>query len=147
MGEQYGAAVDLWSLGVLAYILLCGCPPFFGESQVQSKSAEKKSVEKNENAQSKSFVVCARLQSALFKAIVDCRYSFRRDMWAHISDAGVNFVSRLLAREPSRRMTAAAAQHHPVSCSWRFASCFALTPRASASLTVAENRRHRARTS
>ena len=31
-GEQYGPAVDLWSMGVIAYILLCGFPPFFDDN-------------------------------------------------------------------------------------------------------------------
>ena len=33
MGHGYGKEVDLWALGVITYILLCGFPPFYDDNQ------------------------------------------------------------------------------------------------------------------
>jgi len=83
-GLPYGPEVDLWSLGILAYILMCGYPPFWGENQTD-----------------------------LFKRIIECQYVFTYDDWEEISDTGVNFVTKLLIGTPEDRMTARQALHHP----------------------------------
>lgn len=33
--RSYGLPCDLWSVGVVAFMMLCGSPPFFGETPAQ----------------------------------------------------------------------------------------------------------------
>jgi calcium-dependent protein kinase len=41
--QKYDSKVDIWSTGVVAYILLCGKPPFFGDSKDQVYASIKNS--------------------------------------------------------------------------------------------------------
>jgi calcium/calmodulin-dependent protein kinase I len=82
--KGYDKEVDLWSIGVITYILLCGFPPFYNE----------------------------KLQE-LFEQIMRADYDFPEDYWAEISDNAKNFISRLLVVDPKKRMTAKEALEHP----------------------------------
>ena len=33
LGEHYDEKCDIWSIGVITYIILCGCPPFPGNNE------------------------------------------------------------------------------------------------------------------
>src|SRR4051812_48649314 len=57
--KPYGKAVDVWSIGVIAYILLCGYPPFYDESDAN-----------------------------LFAQIIKGEYEFDSPYWDEISDSG-----------------------------------------------------------
>lgn len=34
-GERYGAPVDMWGVGVVTYVILSGCRPFYGRDAVR----------------------------------------------------------------------------------------------------------------
>lgn len=82
--QEYWTAPDMWSMGVITYILLCGYPPFFDPDQ-----------------------------DRLAKKVVRGKYKFRDEDWADISDDAKNFVRALLQRNPEDRMTAEEALEHP----------------------------------
>jgi len=82
--EPYGKAVDLWSLGVILYILLCGFPPFYHEST-----------------------------AALYKQIKKGEYDFPDPYWTDISDSAKNLVQCLLTVDPKKRYTAKQVLSHP----------------------------------
>lgn len=81
--EHYTSQVDLWSIGVIVYILLCGFPPFYGDNDAQ-----------------------------MFKRIKAGQYKFLAPYWDTISADAKDFVRNLLIVEPKKRMTAAEALNH-----------------------------------
>lgn len=56
----YGPEVDMWSVGVIAYILLCGFPPFYGDTIPE-----------------------------IFEQILDAQYDFPEEYWDEISPQGI----------------------------------------------------------
>ncbi|KAF1791843.1 Calcium/calmodulin-dependent/calcium-dependent protein kinase [Phytophthora cactorum] len=83
-GRPYGAEVDLWSLGVIAYILLCGFPPFYDENN-----------------------------AALFQSIKSGVYDYPSPYWDCVSDSAKDLISRLLVVDPKKRFTAQQVLEHP----------------------------------
>ncbi|KCV72870.1 calcium/calmodulin-dependent protein kinase I [Fonticula alba] len=80
----YGKSVDNWSIGVIAYILLCGYPPFYDEDQ-----------------------------ATLFQTIMAGVFDFHVEYWSHISDSAKDLIRRLLTVDPAQRLTAEEALRHP----------------------------------
>ena len=70
-------AVDLWSVGVILYILLCGFPPFYEEEL-----------------------------PALFDSILQARYDFPSPWWDNVSMEAKSLVKKLLELDPKKRLTA-----------------------------------------
>jgi len=82
--EAYSKEVDMWSIGVITYFILCGYPPFMGESLQQ-----------------------------IFESIQNCEYDFPSVEWDNISTSAKDFIKKLLVLEPRRRMTAEQSANHP----------------------------------
>jgi serine/threonine protein kinase len=78
--RSYSMEADVWSIGVITYILLCGSRPFW-----------------------------ARTESGIFRAVLRADPSFEEVPWPSISPHAKDFVKRLLNKDLRRRMTAAQA--------------------------------------
>jgi calcium-dependent protein kinase len=81
--KEYTKMCDIWSIGVIAYILLCGYPPFYGDSDNQ-----------------------------IFECVKAGKFDFPSPEWDTISDSAKEFVCSLLNLDPSKRPTAEQALRH-----------------------------------
>ncbi|CAN0196035.1 unnamed protein product, partial [Phaeothamnion confervicola] len=82
--KKYDKACDLWSIGVITYILLCGYPPFYGDNDHD-----------------------------IFRAIQHGQYKFLSPEWDDISAEAKELIRRLLHKDPAKRLTASQALVHP----------------------------------
>lgn len=80
----HGKPVDIWSVGVIMYTLLCGYTPFGGEDQ-----------------------------AALFDSILSGVYYFEEEYWSEISDYAKDLIDKLMTYDANKRITVHDALRHP----------------------------------
>ncbi|XP_025109273.1 MAP kinase-interacting serine/threonine-protein kinase 1-like [Pomacea canaliculata] len=105
VGESfsYDKRCDLWSLGIILYIMLCGYPPFYGQC------GEDCGWERGE--------ACQECQETLFNSIQEGQYVFPPTEWSSISFSAKDLICHLLVRNPRKRYSAADVLRHPWVCS------------------------------
>lgn len=82
--RRYNKLVDLWSIGVLLYVCLCGFPPFSEELAPPSMKDQ----------------------------ILNAKYGFYSPYWDPMSDASLDLISRLLIVDPVLRLDVRKACEH-----------------------------------
>lgn len=83
--QPYGTQADMWSAGVILYIILCGFPPFYDEHDDLSR---------------------------LYRKIKRAEYDMPSPYWDNISDGAKGLVRALLQPDPAVRLTATQALEH-----------------------------------
>ncbi|XP_062208634.1 calcium-dependent protein kinase 2 [Phragmites australis] len=82
--RSYGPEADIWSVGVIFYILLCGVPPFWAESE-----------------------------HGIFNSILRGQVDFSSDPWPRISSGAKDLVRKMLTADPKKRISAYDVLNHP----------------------------------
>ncbi|XP_019151661.1 PREDICTED: calcium-dependent protein kinase 1-like [Ipomoea nil] len=82
--RNYGPEADIWSAGVILYILLSGVPPFWGENE-----------------------------QSIFDAVLRGHLDFSSDPWPSISSSAKDLVKKMLRSDPKERLSATDVLNHP----------------------------------
>ncbi|XP_010251583.1 PREDICTED: calcium-dependent protein kinase 1-like [Nelumbo nucifera] len=82
--RNYGTEADIWSAGVILYILLSGVPPFWGENE-----------------------------QGIFDAVLRGNIDFSSDPWPSISSSAKDLVKKMLRADPNERISAVEVLSHP----------------------------------
>ena len=82
--EKYDNKCDIFSAGVILYVLLCSYPPFDGETD-----------------------------NEILRKVMRCKFTFPEEEWGEISDEAHDFIRKLMCKYPRRRPSAKEALAHP----------------------------------
>ena len=83
LNKEYGKEWDMWSIGVITYAILTGCPPFQGKTHAQ-----------------------------LFECIKNCELKYIDRDFKNLSEDSLNFVKSLLCVDITQRLTPDSALTH-----------------------------------
>lgn len=86
--EKYDKSCDMWSLGVIMYILLCGFPPFYSNTGQAISPGMKRRIRMGQ-------------------------YEFPKPEWAEVSEEAKQLINQLLKTDPNERMTIEQFMNHP----------------------------------
>ncbi|CAK8678117.1 unnamed protein product [Clavelina lepadiformis] len=87
----YDKSCDMWSLGVIIYILLCGYPPFYSEHPTSRRAIDR----------------------SMRRKIMSGTYQFADREWGRVSNRAKDVVKKLLCVDPHERMTIEELVQHP----------------------------------
>lgn len=82
--RSYGKEIDIWSAGIILYILLSGVPPFWAETE-----------------------------KGIFDAITEGELEFESQPWPSISESAKDLIRKMLTMDPKKRLTSAQVLEHP----------------------------------
>uniref|UniRef100_A0AAY5E8P8 non-specific serine/threonine protein kinase n=1 Tax=Electrophorus electricus TaxID=8005 RepID=A0AAY5E8P8_ELEEL len=86
--EKYDKSCDMWALGVIMYIVLCGYPPFYSNRSLT-------------------------LSPGMKTRIRNGQYEFPAPEWSEVSEEAKHLIRQLLKTDPTERMTIADFMSHP----------------------------------
>lgn len=81
--KDYDEKCDIWSLGVILYMMLSGTAPFSG-----------------------------RTDKAIFESILNGKFSFPQKRWGSVSEQAKDLISKMLIYDPKERISAKKALNH-----------------------------------
>ena len=84
MKKDYSEKCDVWSCGVILFILLSGYPPFAGKNNVE-----------------------------IIRKVLNGEFDFNRPEWQHVSEEAKSLINKMLIYSPKKRITAYQALNDP----------------------------------